>query len=137
MGRPAGGGGGGGGTAIFNLVLTGSGTVGTSAWIDLGAIPTGYDYWIGQVTYTSIDKTVTFELRTNTSGQAGGSDANTTVLDTVTLRAGASATRDLYKNGSLHTKTVVGTGVEHWWIKMTSKSGTAGSYTYKAIYAQE
>ena len=124
-------------TVLFNLTASNSGNVGLETWVDLGLIPTGFDVWIGSASYTAVSKATSFDLRTNNTGQSAGSLAATTLLDTVTLKTGASITHDLYKRGTLHTKTVVGTGVEHWWLRVYSKSSTLGSYSYKILYTTE
>ena len=134
MGRPSGGG---GSTGFFTSTLTGSSSVGLELWIDLGLIPVGRRYWIGLAQYTAVDKATGFELRTNSATKSTGTTANTTLLATASARAGSTLSQDLYKGGALHTETVLSTGVEHWWIRIYSKSGTAGSYLYKISYTLE
>jgi len=134
MGKP---GGGGGSVSFFNLSLTGSGSAGTELWIDLGLIPTGNRFWIGLANFTSVDKVLGFDLRTNTTSKSTGTVANTALLATASLRAGTSKSLDLYKAGALHTETVLGTGVEHWWIRLYSKSAVSGTYLYKISYTLE
>jgi len=132
MGRPTGGGG-----ALFNLSKSGSGNVGTEIWVNLGVILAGRSNWIGSATWTSPSKATVFELRTNTSGKSTGTIANTSLLDSSAVRAGQSVNRDLYKGGALYITTVLGTGTEHWWLRITSKSATAGSYIYKVSYTEQ
>lgn len=121
----------------FNLNKNGSGQVGAELWIDLGLIPTGFDEWIGNVQY-STGKATTFELRTNTLTKTSAVLADTLLLSSVALTArSGTLTTDLYKKGTLHIKTVVGTGVEHWYLRMTSKSSTLGNYLYSINYVQE
>jgi hypothetical protein len=122
---------------LFNLALTGSGSVGTEAWIKLGVIPTGYRYWAGSATWTAISKALTFELRSNTAGKNTGTTSTTTVMATCAPKVGASTAQDLYQGGKLHIATIKSTGVECWWIRITSKSSTLGNYTYKVLYTQE
>jgi hypothetical protein len=123
---------------IFNLNLKGSGQVGTSLWIDLGAIPAGFKIWVGNAQYTSPSKSVTFEIRANIPGQSAGTTGATTLLDTVSVSPkSGTLTRDLYKNGRLHVATIVGSGVERWWLRLTSKSGALGDYLYSLNYTTE
>jgi hypothetical protein len=122
-------------TTIFNLAAQAAISVGSSLWIDLGIIPTGYQDWIGSWTITTINKPISVYLRTNLIGQSTGTISTTKLLGTISLsKAGASSTQDLYKKGALHTVTVIGTGTEHWWIQITAKSSTVGSVQYKVIY---
>jgi len=124
--------------ALFNLTKQLTGSVGTSAWIDLGLIPAGYDFRIGSLICSS-SKAVSFNLYTNKTSKSTASSSTTdsTKLATLAPKAGSSLTQDLYKNGTLNTKTVTGTGVEHWWVNLTSKSGTAGTYNITIYYYQE
>jgi len=124
-------------TSLFNLTINGSGNVGSEVWVDLGLIPTGSDYWIGKTSYTAIDKTTVFELRTNAVSKSTGTIANTSVLDSASVRTGSSTSHDLYRKGRLHTTTVMSTGVEHWWVRIYAKSATSGSYLYSISYTQE
>ena len=123
--------------ALFTLTANGSGSAGTEAWRDLGLIPSGYDFWIGIVVYTSVTKAFTFQLRSNLATKSTGTLANTSLLATAAPKVGVSVTQDLYRSGRLHTATVKSTGVEHWWMRVYSKSGTSGSYLYKVSYCQE
>lgn len=120
----------------FNLIKQGSGSNGANVWIDLGPIPTGFDNWIGNWTVYGA-KTETFYLYTNLSGKAISGTANCKLLASVAPKAGTTVTQDLYKRGTLHTATIIGTGVEHWWINIVSKSSTLASYTYKILYTTE
>lgn len=116
----------------------GNATTGTDQWINLGLIPTGNRVWIGNARYASPDKSITFELRTNALGKSLSGTANTTLLDTVAVSPkNGTLLRDLYKNGRLHIATVRGTGVENWWLRLVSKSGTAGSYLFSINYTLE
>jgi len=123
--------------SLFNLSKTVSGTVGSSAWIDLGIIPTGYDFRISSWTCSSPSKAISFYLYTNNLGASASGTANCTKLALVAAKSGATVTQDLYKKGTLNTKTVIGTGVEHWWVYMTAKSSTSGTYNINIIYMQE
>lgn len=124
--------------ALFTSQKSGTPTVGLELWIDLGLIPTGYDEWIGNVQYASNSKVSTFELRTNAATKATGTVANTTLLDAWTSSSKVKTiTKDLYKSGTLHIKTVVSSGVEHWWLRIYSKSSTAVACSYLINYVQE
>ena len=124
--------------ALFNLLASGSGSAGLELWINLGTIPLNLDNWIGSWTCTAVSKAMTFELRTNLTGQAAGTLAATKLLATMAPRAGSSLTGDLYKKGTLHTATVKGTTAgEKWWLRIVSKSSTAGNFTYQISYTQE
>lgn len=127
--------------ALFDLSIAGPapGTATTPAeqWIDLGTIPTGSKFWVGSMTYTAAGKTIAFDLRTNLAGLAAGTLAATKSLGLVSCAARKSVTLDLYKNSLLHTATVVGTGVEKWWLRLTAKSATATTYTYVTRHTTE
>lgn len=128
--------------ALFDMAIIGpppgNATTGADQWIALGVIPTGKKVWIGSVVYTSPGKSITFELRTSLAGQSAATTGATKLLSSVSMtpRAGTKTT-DLYKNGSLHTVTVVGTGTEKWWLRLFSKSATAAEYLYRINYALE
>jgi hypothetical protein len=123
-------------TTLFNLTASGSGSNGANLWIDLGLIPTSYRMWIGNWTVYGA-KTETFYLYTNKTGQSTASTTACTLLAQIAPKAGATVTQDLYKKGTLHTTTVYGTGVEHWWINIVAKSSTSASYNYKILYTTE
>jgi hypothetical protein len=123
--------------SLFSTTATGSGSVGTSAWIDLGTIPTGHKIWLGSSSYTVIDKATSFSIRTNTTGKSSSTLADTTSLDLVSAKTGVTVTRDFYRKGRLHIVSTLGTGVEKLWLYITSKSGTTGSYLYSIYYTTE
>jgi len=123
-------------TSLFNLTKPLSGSVGASAWIDLGLIPTGFDFRINTWTCSG-SKAISFYLYTNLATKSASGTANCKLLGTLLPKAGATLTQDLYKRGALLTKTVTGTGVEHWWIYMTAKSSTSGTYSINISYLQE
>jgi len=124
--------------AIFDLSFSNSGTAGTELWVDLGAIPSGFKWWFGMMKSTSPDKSLTFELRTNTATKSTGTLANTLLLFSVSVTPkSGTVTSDLYKNGRLHTATVLSTGVERAWLRLKSKSGTLGSWISQISYTTE
>jgi hypothetical protein len=122
--------------ALFDQRLAGpppgTATYGASLWIDLGLIPTGTCKWIGSRTYTSAYKPGTFELRTNKATKSAGNLTDTTLLDTWTSSTKVkSNTKSL---APLNVKTVVSSGVEHWWLYLKAKSATAQPYSYSIDY---
>lgn len=128
--------------AIFDISITGpppgTATVSTSQWIDLGVIPIGFKIWFGKGYYTSPDKSITFEIRTNTIGNSTGSDGTTSLLAStaVSPRSG-NLFADYYRKGRLHIVSVTGTGTEHFWLKLKSKTSAAGSYLFTIYYTLE
>jgi hypothetical protein len=137
-----GGGGGGGGANLFSTNQTGPPpgplTAGSSEFIDLGLIPTGKTIWFGSGQYASPDKSISFEIRTNTAGQSAGSEAATILLaaTAVSPRAGL-VTADYYRKGRLHITSVIGSGVEHFWLRLKAKSGSAAGYYFSTNYTTE
>ena len=123
---------------LFDMTFSNSGSAGAELWVDLGAIPTGFKLWFGIMKSTSPDKALTFELRTNTATKSTGTLANTLLLASasVTPKSGTLSS-DLYKNGRLHTATVLSSGVERAWLRLKSKSGTLGSYISQISYTTE
>lgn len=128
--------------AIFDINISGpppgNVTTGADQWINLGTIPTGKRIWFGTGTFTSPDKSITFEIRTNNAGKSAGSDADTTLLAStaVSVRSG-TVISDYYRKGRLHIVSVYGTGVEKFWLRLKSKSGSAGSYLYSINHTTE
>jgi hypothetical protein len=129
-------------TSVFSSYVSGpppgGATTGSNQWIDLGPIPTGLRVWFGNGSYLSPDKSITFEVRTNNIGSSAGSDAATTLVasTSVSPRSGAVVS-DYYRKGRLHLTSVYSTGVEHFWLHLKSKSGSAGSYLYTINYTTE
>ena len=123
--------------ALFNLTKQVSGSVGSSAWIDLGLIPSGYDFRIGSWTCSNPTKTISFKLYTNLATKSAGTAIDCKLLATIAPKAGSSLSQDLYKSGTLATKTTISSGVEHWWVNLTAKSSTSGTYTITIYYYQE
>jgi len=129
--------GGGGGSSIFTSNVTGDGSVAIEAWVQLVSVPVGKKIWFGTGQYSSPDKSITFELRVNTTGQSAGSDGATLLLASTAVSArSGTVTADYYKNGRLHLVSPVGTGVEKCWLKLKSK-GSAGSYLYSVNFTEE
>lgn len=123
--------------ALFNLSKPLTGSVGTTLWIDLGLIPVGYNFWIGTWTCTNPSKAISYYLYTNLVGKGISGAVNCKQLGTLAPKSGGTATQDLYRKGALHTATVKGTGVEHWWVCLASKSSTLGTYRATISYTQE
>lgn len=140
MGKPSSGGSPSNGLFTTNITgpPPGTATTGIELWVDLGLIPSGFRIWFGNARYTSPDKSITFELRTNVLTKSTGTLLNTILLDsgTASVRSG-TVTRDLYKSGTLHITSVYGTGVEHFWLRLVSKTSTQGSYLYSINYTTE
>jgi hypothetical protein len=123
-------------TALFNLTASVSGSNGTGLWIDLGLIPSTYRIWIGSWTVYGA-KADSFYLYGNKIGKSAAVATDCTLVASCAIKAGATATQDLYKKGTLHTVTAYSTGVEHWWINITSKSSTLAAYNCKVLYTTE
>lgn len=129
-------------TSLFDLNITGPPpgnlTTNSDQWINLGLIPIGKRIWFGNGIYTSTDKSITFEIRTNNAGSSVGSDSTTTLLGatSVSVRNG-TVVADYYRKGRLHVVSVYGTGVENFWLRLKSKSGAAGSYLFTINYTTE
>lgn len=134
MGKP---GSGGGGATLFTTSQTNSGTVGTSFYADLGIIPAGFKIWFGTLQASGPDKALTWEVRTNLATKSLGVDSETLLLATISSTTRGTATLDMYKSGTLHIVSVLGSGTEHFWLKIKSKSSTSGSYLYSIYYTLE
>ena len=120
---------------IFDKVISGTGTLSTDLWIDLGAIPTGKQIFYGYATLVAEDKACQFELRSNTTGNSTGATGTTTLHDWSSANGGDSTDRDLYWYGNISALSVVGTGTEHWWIHVKSK-GASGVVDYIIRYQE-
>jgi len=120
-------------TPLFDTVISNSGTVTTETWVDLGAIPSGKQIWFGYATYAGIDKDTQFETRSNNTGTSTGTVANTQLHDFAGAQTGSSVDRDFYQYGNIMTASVVSTGVEHFWIRVTSR-GASGAFDYILRY---
>ena len=119
---------------LFDLVNQGSASMTNELWIDLGLIPNGTKLYLGYATYTPDGKTITFSLRSNLAGQSAGTTGATTLHDRITLKDLTTIDRDYYRNGRLQTLTVQSTGVEHWWLQLTSKSNAASDLYWWIYY---
>jgi hypothetical protein len=119
---------------IFELTLSGSLSGNLEVWVDLGVIPTGKQIFLGYATYISEDKTAQFETRTNNTGQSTGTTVNTALLDWTSMPAGTGVDRDFYQGGNINVLSVVGTGVEHMWLRIKSGSNSSGAYDYIIRY---
>ena len=119
---------------LFDTVISGSGTVQTETWVDLGTVPNGKQIWLGYATYAGIDKNTQFETRSNTIGQSTGTVGNTTLHDWSATQQGSSVDRDFYQYGNIMTATVSSTGVEHLWLRVLSQGNSAGSFDYIIRY---
>jgi len=114
---------------IFTSNISKSGSYDADDYIDCGIIPSGYRIWFGLCQFASPDKSGTFEIRTNKATKNSGNDTDTTLLGSISANTRSGTVNlDLYKNGSLHIVSVLGTGVEKIWVKAKSKSASLGSY---------
>ena len=126
-------------TSPFNLVVNGSSNVGQELWVDLGLIQNGNKYQVGKGTFTSTDKTIGCEIRINPVGQSAGTLAATTLVGSCSVRIGNTGTIDCWRNGRLNITAPtngVSTGVEHWWVRFTSRSGALGSMLWNVTYLE-
>lgn len=140
MARP--GGGGGSGSTLFTSSIIGpppgNATTGADQWINLGIIPNGQRFWFGAAQYTSPDKSITFELRTNLPGQSAATLTATQLLSSASATPKSGTLKvDLYKGGTLHIVSSYGMGSEKIWLRLKSKTSTAGSYLYALYYTLE
>jgi hypothetical protein len=128
--------------SIFETIISGpppgNATTGSDQWINLGAIPTGKRVWFGMGQYCSPDKSITFEIRSNTTNQNNGSDSTTTLLGATSVSPrGGTVIADYYRKGRLHIVSAYSTGVENFWLRLKSKSGSAGNYLFTISYTLE
>jgi hypothetical protein len=108
----------------------GDATVGREHRISLQTIPTGSKLWVGTCQYWSPGKSIVFEIRDNLAGQSAGTTGATRLLYTKSVSPkGSGILNDLTKRG-MHIATIVGTGSEKLWLRLTSKSSTLTGYTY-------
>ena len=119
---------------VFDTVISGVGTVGTESWVDLGAITSGKQIWIGYCTFGAVDKNLQFELRSNNSGTYSGTTAATSLHDFSGASLGSSVDRDLYWYGAIATLSVISTGVEHWWLRVIGQGNSQSAFEYIIRY---
>ena len=123
---------------IFELVMFGSGTVGTDIWVDLGIIPSGKQILLGYATYVAIDKNTQFETRSNLEGYSDGTTAHTELHDWTSTASGTSIDRDFYMGGNVNTLTVIGSNHnERLWLHITAQAASAGAFDYIIRYTQQ
>lgn len=120
---------------IFDLILSGNGSIsGGEVWVDLGAITTGKQMFIGYATFCNItaQNGLVFEIRTNNVGASASTTAATYLLDSSGAQMGDSVDRDLYFNGNINTFAPINasTGVEHWWLRITQPSASTNTFQY-------
>lgn len=120
---------------VFDTVISGSGTVGTEYWVDLGVIPSGKQIWLGYATYGAVDKNLQFETRYNNSGSSVGNVANTTLVDYCGAQSGSSVDRDFYWYGAIATMTIVSTGTEKLWLRVVGQGQSLSTFEYIIRYA--
>ena len=119
---------------VFDTVISGSGTVGTETWVNLGTITTDKQFWLGYATLGAVDKNLQFEIRYNNSGQSTGTTGTTTLIDYSGTQAGSSIDRDFYWYGALATMTPVSTGTERLWLRVLGQGSSSSSFEYILRY---
>ena len=119
---------------VFDVTISGTGSTGTETWVNVLAITTGKQLWLGYATLGAVDKNLQFELRYNNSGQSTGTIANTTLMDFSGAQSGSSIDRDFYWYGALATMTLASTGVEKLWLRVLGQGSTAGGFEYIIRY---
>ena len=108
---------------LFNKQYTGTLNFSAQeAWVDLGLIPLSFYILFGFGTFIADGKRLVFDLRTNKVGFSDGSTTNTTLQDRIGVIDGDTKERDYYKNAQTARKSAVSTGVEHTWLRITSRS---------------
>lgn len=114
---------------VFEEVKTGTVTLTTELWIDLGTIPTGKQHWFGYATYIAETKGFTFELRTNKATKSAPTVADTTLHDFGAANQD-SVDRDFYQYGNILSSSVISTGVEKSWLRIRSGTAASGDASY-------
>ena len=122
---------------IFDTVISGSGTVNSEVWVDLGLITTGLQLLLGYATYIAEDKTLQFETRSNLATKSAATVVDTQLLDWTSVPSGSGVDRDFYQFGYVNTPTVVGTGTEHLWLRIKSNSSSSGAWDYILRYTTQ
>lgn len=120
---------------VFEQTKEGDVTLTSELWVDLGLIPTGKRHWFGYATYIAVTKYFSFELRTNKTGKSTATTTDTTLHDFGACNQD-SVDRDFYQYGNILATSVIGTGVEHSWLRIRSNSGSSGDASY-IIYLTE
>jgi len=120
----------------FEKILSGTSTVQTETWIDLGAIPTGKKIWYGYASFIAEDKNCSYEVRSNLAGQSAGTVGATTLHDWSSTPQGEVTDRDLYRDGNIMTTSVTGTGTEHWWLRVRAQGQVVGVLDYIFYYSE-
>jgi hypothetical protein len=123
--------------AVFDLNTSGSGTVGTSIYVALDSIPSGFRDWLGFARFTAYSKQMTFNLRGNITGQSVGTDGATVSINSNSVKSGTTVSVDLYQKGRLHKVTPYSTGIEKLWLKVSAKSLTAAVFEYSVDFTRE
>jgi hypothetical protein len=121
-------------TPVFDLTISGAGTVQTDSWLDLGLIPVGKQIYYGFATLAAIDKNNQFEIRYNNAGQSTGTVAATILLDYSSTVSGSSIDRDFYMGGAIATLSLIGDGIAHWWIRVLGQGNTVANFEYIIRY---
>jgi len=120
----------------FEKIKSGTGSLTSEAWVDLGLIPDGFKIWIGFATFGAEDKPLSFELRTNLNGESTGTVGTTALHDYSATTTGDSVDRDLYRDGHTLVMSEVSTGVEHWWLRVRSNTGSVCAFDYFIYYTE-
>jgi len=126
----------GGGKSPFNLNQKGVSIVSKDDWIDLGLIPNGQQYQIGLVEFTPIEKSLTCEIRPNIISQSQSTESATSISGKSSTKAGTTKKIDLWRKGRLVSLTALSTGVEHWWLRFTSKKQTPTEVIWSVSYME-
>jgi len=129
---------------IFEGKISGNGTTSSKDdYFDLGAfgslspITSGKQLYLGYLILISQDKNLTFELRSNISGQSTGTTANTDLIgEGACDPTSGSVVVDFYFNGSIVNLAplVASTGVEKLWIRTKSGTNTAATWQVFLYY---
>ena len=133
---------------FFERQLLGSGnTASKDDWYDLGTlnspsqdspIPTGKKIWLGFSFLYSPDKAMEFELRCNKTGLSTGTVANTDLMARGASDPGAgSNVIDSYQNGYISVLSTTGSGVEKFWLRVTSGTNTIAAFTWQIFYTYD
>jgi len=119
---------------LFDLLASGTGSVGTETWVAITTITSGKQIWIGYATLGAVDKNLQFEIRYNNTGQSTGTTGNTTLIDFSGTSTGTSVDRDFYWYGALQTTSGTSTGVEKLWLRVTGQGSTSAGFEYIIRY---